>query len=151
VALVYTRPCKTREIRDDFKDHQRRGSKLPGLDYACATGDRVFSTAVGRVVGVSNVAKQVMGRHIIIKHPDGRKSYYLHLSVIRVKVGERVQGGDNIALSGNTGTTTTGPHLHFSIRNRFGILVDPLKLLRRRVITPRPNNGKGPAVKGIPG
>ena len=80
------------------------------------------------------MANQPSGRHIIIRHSDGRKSYYLHLSVLRVKVGERVKGGDIIGLSGNTGTTTTGPHLHFSIRNPFGICVDPLKLLRRKII-----------------
>lgn len=145
MPISYQRPCVTREVRDDFKDHQRRGSKLPGLDYACKTGDRVFATASGRVVGASDYANQVMGRHLILKHRDGRKSYYLHLSKLRVKVGDRVERGKVIALSGNTGTTTTGPHLHFSIKNVLGRCVDPAKILSKY----RPP--KGVAVKVIPG
>lgn len=144
MPLSYQRPCVTKNISDDFKAHVKRGSNLPGLDYTCSVGSKVFATAIGRVVGVSDYANQSMGRYVILKHRDGRKSYYLHLSKLRVKVGDRVERGDTIALSGNTGTTTTGPHLHFSIKNVLGRCVDPAIILSKF----RPP--KGVAVKVIP-
>jgi murein DD-endopeptidase MepM/ murein hydrolase activator NlpD len=133
----YVRPCKTREVRDNFKDHQGRGSKMPGLDYACATGDKVFATAKGTVVSVSNWSRQVLGKNIAIRHPDGKFSYYLHLSKPMVRKGQKVDAGDVIALSGNTGTTSTGPHLHFAIKNARGVFIDPAKLLRKEVAEKR--------------
>jgi len=133
----YVRPCKTREIRDDFSDHVKRGSRMPGLDYACNTGDKVMATARGHVVSCSNVANQVLGRNIAIRHPDGRMSYYLHLSKPMVSNGQRVKAGEVIGLSGNTGTTSTGAHLHFAIKDRKGDFVDPAKLLRKELAEKR--------------
>jgi len=136
MKLDYIRPCKTREVRDDFDDHVKRGSKLPGLDYACATGDKVWATARGMVVATSNNPDQVFGKHVIIRHPDGRMSYYLHLSKVTASNGERVKAGTVLGLSGNTGKST-GPHLHFSIKDRAGRCVDPAKLIRRHVEKPK--------------
>jgi len=76
MKLDYIRPCKTREVRDDFDDHVKRGSKLPGLDYACATGDKVWATARGIVVAASNNPNSGAGKHVVIKHRDGSKTYY---------------------------------------------------------------------------
>lgn len=129
----YVRPCKTRETRDNFADHVARGSVLPGLDYGCNTGDRVFATANGIVVGSSNNANQVRGKNVTIKHRDGRESHYLHLSKVVVGNGTRVKAGDLIGLAGNTGTTSTGAHLHFAIKDRSGKCIDPAKLLRKEL------------------
>jgi murein DD-endopeptidase MepM/ murein hydrolase activator NlpD len=152
MTLDYKRPCKTRVIRDDFDAHVKRHSNLPGVDYACKTGDEVFATADGVVIAVSYLANTPSGKMITIRHRDGKKSYYLHLSRIRVAQGNRVRQGALIALSGDTGTTSTGPHLHFSIRNKDGKCVDPEKVLARdpqprdesKPAGPKP---KGPAVK----
>lgn len=140
MKLEYKRPCKTHVIRDDFEDHKKRGSNLPGLDYACETGDQVYATAKGMILSVSHLDNSASGINIVIRHPDGQKSYYLHLSRILVGVGKRVQAGDLIAKSGNTGHST-GPHLHFAIRNNKGVCVDPKKVLDG------PRKPKGPAVK----
>ena len=129
----YVRPCKTRETRDDFADHVARGSVLPGLDYGCNTGDEVYATATGMVVGSSNNANQVRGKNVTIKHRDGRESHYLHLSKVMVGNGSRVKAGDLIGLAGNTGTTSTGAHLHFAIKERSGKCIDPAKLLRKEL------------------
>lgn len=130
MALIYERPCKTKIIRDDFADHVRRGSNLPGVDYGCKTGDRVYATADGVVITVSHATNTPSGNMVTLRHRDGRKSYYLHLSTTLVKVGKRVKRGDLIARSGNSGTTSTGPHLHFTIRNVFGKCVDPEHILK---------------------
>jgi murein DD-endopeptidase MepM/ murein hydrolase activator NlpD len=133
----YVRPCKTREVRDNFDDHAKRGSHMPGLDYACNTGDKVFATANGMVVSCSNNADQVLGKNIAIRHRDGKISYYLHLSKPDVSNGQHVKAGEVIGLSGNTGTTSTGPHLHFAIKNARGVFIDPAKLLRKELAEKR--------------
>ncbi len=50
---------------------------------------------------------------------DGSKVQctYMHLKEISVKVGDTVQAGGRLGTSGNTGTRTTGEHLHFGVKN----------------------------------
>ncbi|AYZ73165.1 LysM peptidoglycan-binding domain-containing protein [Fusobacterium necrophorum] len=67
------------------------------------------------------------GKIIIIKHDNGFETRYAHLSQISTRVGERVERGELIGKTGNTGRTT-GPHLHFEIR-RFGKTLNPMKYL----------------------
>ena len=54
--------------------------------------------------------------HILIQHADGTLADYAHLqrSGSQVKAGQKVEAGELIAHSGNTGFTS-GPHLHFSV------------------------------------
>jgi murein DD-endopeptidase MepM/ murein hydrolase activator NlpD len=67
------------------------------------------------------------GYLVIVEHGDGYRTYYGHLYGFYVDVGERVARG---ALLGQLGTTghSTGPHLHFEIRDR-GVHRNPLDLL----------------------
>lgn len=146
----YVRPCKTRETRDDFADHVKRGSVLPGLDYGCNTDDEVFATATGIVVGSSNNANQVRGKNVTIKHRDGRESHYLHLSKVMVGNGTRVKAGQVIGHAGNTGTTSTGAHLHFAIKDRSGKCIDPAKLLRKELKEKRAEKAASLAVAEVP-
>jgi murein DD-endopeptidase MepM/ murein hydrolase activator NlpD len=130
IRIDYKRPCKTRNVSSDFEAHIKRGSNLPGIDYAMPVGEQIFATAGGRVVRAVRSSKTASGIHIVIRHADGRQSWYLHLSRILVGVGKRVKAGDVIARSGNTGRST-GPHLHFSIMDKSGKCVDPQKLIDR--------------------
>lgn len=54
--------------------------------------------------------------HVIIRHHDGTYAEYLHLKQngAHVNLGDTVQAGQAIALSGNTGYTSR-PHLHFAV------------------------------------
>lgn len=54
------------------------------------------------------------GNYVLIKHPDGRASLYLHLKSVFVKAGDRVASGQPIGIAGNTGCST-GIHLHFQL------------------------------------
>ncbi len=82
-----------------------------GLDFEMPIGTPVYSTDDGTVVMAGG---QIYGTTIVIQHNWGR-SYYGHLSEVKVKMGQVITKGQEIGLSGNTGITT-GPHLHFSIK-----------------------------------
>jgi hypothetical protein len=123
--IKYSRPCKTTVTNDNFAAHVARGSFMPGLDYNCAVGDSVFATAHGKVIMADNQANDGAGITITIRHADGMHSYYYHLSKLLVTNGQHVKLGDKIALSGNTGTQTTGPHLHFALVDGKGKHIDP--------------------------
>ncbi len=70
------------------------------------------------------------GNYIYVDHGHGVRTFYCHLSVIQVKQGQNVLQGTQIALSGNTGSRTTGPHLHFGVYID-GKAVDPKVVLER--------------------
>jgi murein DD-endopeptidase MepM/ murein hydrolase activator NlpD len=129
--LEYSRPCKTKITNDNFAAHVARGSFMPGLDYNCAVGDSVLATANGTVLVADNAANDGAGITITLKHADGNTSYYYHLSKLLVKKGQRVERGEKIALSGNSGTQTTGPHLHFAICDKNNKRLDPEKWFKK--------------------
>jgi murein DD-endopeptidase MepM/ murein hydrolase activator NlpD len=84
-----------------------------GIDYVVKTGTPVFSAAGGYVVFSDYISQD--GYVIIISHPDNYITLYKHCSALLKKAREVVQQGELIALSGNSGEITTGPHLHFEI------------------------------------
>lgn len=55
------------------------------------------------------------GNVIVIQHDHGLISFYKHNSVLLKKTGNFVKAGDVIAIVGNTGELSTGPHLHFEL------------------------------------
>ena len=67
------------------------------------------------------------GNCVIISHGTGYSTTYGHLSSIKVKVGDVVTQGQQIATSGNSGVST-GPHLDFRIMEA-GVYKDPLSYL----------------------
>lgn len=67
------------------------------------------------------------GKVMVIQHDNGYETRYAHLSEFITKVGQSVNQGELIAVSGNSGTTTA-PHLHFEIRHN-GTPVDPMKYI----------------------
>jgi len=142
----YVRPCKTRTTRDDFAAHVARGSVLPGLDYACNTGDEVYATANGVVVNAEGVANDARGISVEIKHRDGNHSHYLHLFKLKCRTGDRVEAGQLIGLAGNTGVTSTGAHLHFAIKDKSGKALDPAKILRKELKEKRAEKAAAAAV-----
>ena len=97
-----------------------------GVDIGIPTGTPILSAEAGEVTHAGWWGTG--GNTVIIKHDNGYKTVYCHLSSFKVSVGERVTRGQEVALSGNTGAST-GPHLHFGVYDTSGKLVNPLPLL----------------------
>ena len=89
-----------------------RVSPHNGTDFAMPIGTPITAPANGRVERVGN--HHAAGRYIVVRHDNGYRTRYLHLSQPLVSQGERITMGERIALSGNTGRST-GPHLHYEV------------------------------------
>ncbi|MFD8702310.1 M23 family metallopeptidase [Kitasatospora sp. NPDC059648] len=100
-----------------------------GQDFVCSTGTPVRAIANGVVVQAGNGG--AYGNQVEIKLADGKYAQYAHLSVIGVKIGQRVTVGQQLGLSGATGNVT-GPHLHFEVRTgpNYGSDINPVAYLR---------------------
>ena len=92
------------------------------IDIAVDTGTPIKAISDGRVV-LSEWTMET-GHVIIIDHGDMLLSVYKHNSSLVKKQNELVASGEVIALSGNQGTLTTGPHLHFELWKN-GAPIDP--------------------------
>ena len=92
-----------------------------GIDINAPENTEVKSAYSGKVLRVEE--NEFYGKFIMIEHFNSLVSLYGHLNEQKVKVGDNVNKGDIIGLSGSTGRST-GPHLHFEIR-KDGECVDP--------------------------
>ncbi|MDB4957763.1 MAG: peptidase [Myxococcales bacterium] len=103
-----------------------RGSNEYAIDFDCPVATHVLATRPGIVVA-TNASAQGAGttpefldyqrtNFVIVLHDDGTLGEYMHLapSGVEVRAGERVARGAELALSGNTGFSST-PHLHFQV------------------------------------
>lgn len=118
-----------RPIDKKFKVSQPygAGSKLyksgmhKGIDFAAPVGTPVVACNDGIVTSL-NWGK-AFGRHIVVDHvkfADGTPGLwagYMHLSKVKVKVGQKVKKGQILGWSGATGHVT-GPHLHLEIQKK---------------------------------
>lgn len=87
----------------------------------------VAASAPGQVVFAGGDPCCSYGLYVEIRHEGGYESRYAHFSSLNVGLGEWVEQGQIIGVSGETGRST-GPHLHFELR-RNGLIVDPLAFL----------------------
>jgi len=113
-----------------------------GVDYRGAVGTPVYAVADGVVVQSS--FSNDNGNFIAIKHSDNSQSWYLHLSQRGVGNGQRVRGRQIIGKVGNTGRSS-GPHLHFAIKQPNGSWMNPL--LKKMIATPKLEGAKLLALK----
>lgn len=97
-----------------------------GVDFVVRENTPVYAAAGGYVI-FANYTTQY-GFTVLIDHGSGYISRYMHCNQIVKREGEIVKQGELIALSGNSGTDTTGPHLHFEIWKN-GQPIDPKKVL----------------------
>ena len=121
---TYIKPITGGTLTSTFK--WRWGRMHKGIDWAVPKGTAVRASCGGTVVSAGWSGGY--GNCITIRHPDGKQTRYGHLSKILVSAGQKVDQGQKIALSGNTGRST-GPHVHFEILVN-GTQVNPLKYLQ---------------------
>lgn len=96
-----------------------------GVDIYAPSGTPIKAAASGRVHIWTD---ELSGNAIKIKAKNGYTFGYAHLSKFKVKDLQSVEAGQIIALSGTTGHST-GPHLHFNIRDASGKYLDPAKYI----------------------
>lgn len=84
-----------------------------GIDFLVKEGTPVLAPADGTIIFADYTTEN--GNVLILQHEDNYLSIYKHCSAILKSVRTDVSQGEVIALSGNTGTNTSGAHLHFEI------------------------------------
>lgn len=103
---------------NEFAKRAYAGGKHNGTDFGVPTGTPVKAAGAGTIwaVGDTDTACRgaSYGRYVLVKHPNGLSTLYAHLSRPIVSVGQSVDLGDTIGLSGNTGYST-GPHVHVTV------------------------------------
>lgn len=93
----------------------KRGARNhDGIDIAAPHGTAVTAAADGEVLFVGT--QSGYGKVVILRHEGGLVTVYAHNSEIVVREGDRVRQGQPVAKVGQTGRTT-GPHLHFEVRD----------------------------------
>ncbi len=85
----------------------------PGVDIVTVKGKEVKACLAGTVIYSGFTQKD--GYMMVVDHGNGFVSIYKHNRTNFKKIGDKVQLGDPIAIVGNTGENTTGPHLHFEL------------------------------------
>lgn len=123
-GLFLKSPLNYRRISSGYSNrrfHPILKKYLPhhGIDYAAAYGTRVWATAPGVVV--FRGWRGALGKYVEIRHRNGYKTGYGHLSRFPrgLKVGARVKQKQTIGFVGSTGRST-GPHLHYNFFVRNG-------------------------------
>ncbi len=121
-------PSYTR-ISDDYgtRTHPILGTQQfhNGVDMAAPSGSPILAAYDGEVIAASY--SPTMGNYIMIDHGDSLITIYMHASSVSVSEGTMVARGEQIGCVGSTGRST-GPHLHFSVRQN-GSYVSPWNFL----------------------
>ena len=105
-----------------ISDRYNNKTKHFGVDLVAKEKTRISSVLDGTVV-ISHWAYET-GYVIGIQHKNDYLSFYKHNSVLLKSVGDYVTAGDHIAVIGNSGELSSGPHLHFELWHK-GVPVNP--------------------------
>jgi len=99
-----------------------------GIDIAGRIGNPIYAVDAGVIV-YSNWNENGYGNLIVVDHGNGWQSVYAHLSDFARYCGDNVEQGETIGYMGSTGNST-GPHLHFELRNEQYGVVNPWDFLQ---------------------
>ncbi len=116
-GLIFYRPTRGM-ISSPFNAEKRHF----GTDIAANPGESVLATLDGTVILSTYTAET--GYLIEVQHNQDFVSVYKHCGSLLKREGDTVKGGEAIALVGNSGQLTTGPHLHFELWHK-GRAVNP--------------------------
>jgi|TARA_E500000305_G_C3870890_1_gene165104 murein DD-endopeptidase len=115
----------TSGFKPQGRKHPITGILLPhnGIDISLPINTPIYAVEEGTIKTVK--VDPINGLYIKVDHGNNLISSYSHLQRSLVIPGQKVEQGDEIALSGNTGLST-GPHLHYALKKN-GVFVDPAK------------------------
>ena len=106
----------------------RSSSNHQGVDMAAPAGTPIGAAGPGRVIQAGWIGGY--GWAVYIQHPGGKVTRYGHMrDRPLVRVGQQVRGGQQIGKVGSTGNST-GPHLHFEVREANGTARNPAHFCR---------------------
>jgi murein DD-endopeptidase MepM/ murein hydrolase activator NlpD len=140
VTVQTFHPAKPSRISDKFGTHGETRKKLGlgphrGLDYSVQSGTPLLAIGSGRVKNIGHT--NVLGYFIEISAPvivKGKLEVkifgYYHLLEDQEqywKVGDAVKGGQVLCKSGNTGTATSGAHLHLMAGEKINLATNPVE------------------------
>lgn len=103
------------------------GQKHYGIDIVAGPDEVIKSTLDGTVV-IANFTSET-GYVIGVQHGNNLLSFYKHNSALLKKAGDFVKAGEVLAIIGNTGEYSSGPHLHFELWYN-GSPVNPVDFIR---------------------
>jgi murein DD-endopeptidase MepM/ murein hydrolase activator NlpD len=118
------------------------------MDIAMPEGTPIVAARAGVVVKIDNNedggGANPSGNFVRVLHDDGTMGVYLHLlrGSVDVREGQRVEAGELIARSGNTGHST-GPHLHFVVQRNVGLAVESIPFQFSQPVDALPNFAVG--------
>ncbi len=140
VTVQTFHPAKPSRISDKFGTHGETRRKLGlgphrGLDYSVQAGTPLLAIGNGRVKNIGETS--VLGYFIEISAPvivNGKLDVvifgYYHLAEDQSthwKVGDVVKGGQVLCKSGNTGSASSGPHLHLMAGDKINLATNPVR------------------------
>lgn len=102
-----------RPVKGVISDHYDLSKQHFGIDIVAAPKESVVATQQGTVIFTGYDAN--VGYVIQIQHKGGFVSVYKHNAMLLKKIGDKVRTGEAIAIVGDTGTLSTGAHLHFEL------------------------------------
>lgn len=115
--LFITSPFGMRQ--DPMDDTKRQMHK--SIDIQTNHDDVLATENKGKVVDVNHNPNTAGGKSVTVEYSRADNTRiqisYMHLSEIAIKPGDSVQAGEKLGVTGNTGTRTTGEHLHFSVKS----------------------------------
>ena len=126
-------PIKDGKITTPYGKKGKMWSKgyHTGVDFACKIGTDIIAVTDGKIENASWGASYGVQ---LVQKVEGGWVIYAHLSKTLVKPGDKVDKGQHIAESGNTGNSS-GPHLHFEQRSNIrwsaGKDIDPAAILAK--------------------
>lgn len=126
----YIWPVSSRRITSPFGPRNtgisgastnHKGVDIGGVYYS----SEVHAAKAGTVI-ISQYSSSY-GNYVVVSHGSGNTTLYAHMSSRKVSVGDYVNQGDVLGITGSTGISS-GPHLHFEITEN-GVRVNPLNYL----------------------
>ena len=131
----YIWPVSSRRITSTFGGRSSPGgigsTNHKGIDIGGVGYTTEIHAAKAGTVIVSQYSRSY-GNYVVVSHGSGNTTLYAHMSSRKVSVGQYVNQGDVLGITGSTGNST-GPHLHFEITEN-GTRINPLKYLTGYVL-----------------